>query len=174
VRELDVGYRVPRQILDFASQLLPAIAPGLRPASSLRADPSALSVARVAAGELGRRVAAACEAALRSPGSVAVICADAQSDEVSAALRAAGLTFGVLGHAGPAGSASGEEERLSLVPVTLAKGLEFDHVVLVEPGRIATGEAHGLRRLYVALTRAVSQLVVLHAEPLPGALRYVP
>jgi DNA helicase IV len=174
VRELDVGYRVPRQILDFASQLLPAIAPGLRPASSLRADPSALSVARVAAGELGRRVAAACEAALRSPGSVAVICADAQADEVSAVLRAAGLTFGVLGHAGPAGAAPGEGERLSVVPVTLAKGLEFDHVVLVEPGRIATGEAHGLRRLYVALTRAVSQLVVLHAEPLPGALRYVP
>ena len=29
VRELDVGYRVPRQILDYASRLLPAIAPGL-------------------------------------------------------------------------------------------------------------------------------------------------
>jgi UvrD-like helicase C-terminal domain len=56
------------------------------------------------------------------------------------------------------------------VPVTLAKGLEFDHVVLVEPGRIATGEAYGLRRLYVALTRAVSRLTVFHAEPLPAEL----
>jgi DNA helicase IV len=176
VRELDVGYRVPRQILDFASQLLPAIAPGLRPASSLRADPSALSVVSVTAGELGGRVAAACEAALRSPGSVAVICADTQADEVSGALLAAGLQFGVLGRAaGPVGDGdAGDGPRLSVVPVTLAKGLEFDHVVLVEPGRIATGEAHGLRRLYVALTRAVSRLVVLHAEPLPGALRYVP
>jgi DNA helicase IV len=168
VRELDVGYRVPRQILDFASQLLPVIAPGLRPASSLRADPAALSVVLVAAGELGGRVAAACDAALATPGSVAVISADTQVDEVSAALRTAGLAFGVLGSAGSAG------ERLSVVPVTLAKGLEFDHVVLVEPGRIATGEVHGLRRLYVALTRAVSRLVVLHAEPLPSALRYVP
>src|SRR6266581_2424427 len=53
VRELDVGYRVPRQILDYASRLLPAIAPGLRPASSLRADAGALSLIRAAAGELG-------------------------------------------------------------------------------------------------------------------------
>jgi DNA helicase IV len=164
---------VPRQILDFASQLLPAIAPGLRSASSLRADPAALSVVPVAAGELGERVAMACDAALGTPGSVAVVCADMQVGEVSAALRKAGLAFGVLGSAGEP-STAGEEERLSLVPVTLAKGLEFDHVVLVEPGRIATGEVHGLRRLYVALTRAVSRLVVLHAEPLPSALRYVP
>ena len=54
VRELDVGYRVPRQILDYASRLLPAIAPGLGPARSLRADPAALSVVQVAEGELGR------------------------------------------------------------------------------------------------------------------------
>ncbi len=186
VRELDVGYRVPRQILDFASQLLPAIAPGLRPASSLRADPSSLSVVPVGAGELGRRVAAACEAALAAPGSVAVICADTQVDEVSRALRKAGLAFGVIGKddsagpgdgdagAGQGAAGAGMEGRLSVVPVTLAKGLEFDQVVLVEPGRIATGEAHGLRRLYVGLTRAVTRLVVLHAEPLPSELRYVP
>jgi hypothetical protein len=60
--------------------------------------------------------------------------------------------------------------RLTLVPVTLAKGLEFDHVVLVEPANIATGETYGLRRLYVALTRAVSRLTVFHAEPLPAEL----
>ena len=78
VRELDVGYRVPRQILDYASRLLPAIAPGLAPARSLRADPAALAVVEVAEGELGARVAAGCATALERPGSVAVICADAQ------------------------------------------------------------------------------------------------
>jgi hypothetical protein len=172
VRELDVGYRVPRQILDFASRLLPLIAPDLRPASSLRADPAALTVAPVPAAELGGRVAAACSAALEAPGSVAVICADADVSEVSKALRAAGLAFDVLGSGDP-GSGQQDITRLSIVPVSIAKGLEFDHVVLVEPSRIATGEAHGLRRLYVALTRAVSRLVVLYAEPLPDALRYV-
>ncbi|HEX4833124.1 MAG TPA: ATP-binding domain-containing protein [Trebonia sp.] len=171
VRELDTGYRVPRQILDFASQLLPVIAPGLRPASSLRADPAALSVIPVAAGELGPRLAQGCESFLTEPGSVAVICADAQVQEVSRALRTAGLEFGVLGEAEDEDPSGG---RLAVVPVTLAKGLEFDHVVLVEPGRIAAGEAHGLRRLYVALTRAVSRLIVLYAEPLPSDLRYVP
>ena len=171
VRELDVGYRVPRQILDYASRLLPAIAPGLAPARSLRADPAALSVVKVADGELGPWVAAGCATALERPGSVAVICADAQVAEVSAALSAGGLAFSVLGAPEPVEPAPAPgDDRLAIVPVTLAKGLEFDHVVLVEPGRIATGEAYGLRRLYVALTRAVSRLTVFHAEPLPTEL----
>ena len=175
VRELDVGYRVPRQILDYASRLLPAIAPGLSPAQSLRADPNALAVVPVAAGELAARVAAGCAAALGRAGSVAVICADADIQETGAGLRAAGLAFSVLGapdEPGAEGDAAGDAAaaRLTLVPVTLAKGLEFDHVILVEPSRIATGEAYGLRRLYVALTRAVSRLTVFHAEPLPAEL----
>jgi UvrD-like helicase family protein len=181
VRELDVGYRVPRQILDYASRLLPSIAPGLAPARSLRADAAALSVVSVAGGELGARVAAGCTTALERPGSVAVICADAQVPEVSAALSAAGFAFTVLGAPEPTPPAAtapnipdisemSGDGRLAIVPVTLAKGLEFDHVVLVEPGRIATGEAYGLRRLYVALTRAVSRLTVFHAEPLPAEL----
>jgi DNA helicase IV len=169
VRELDVGYRVPRQILDFASRLLPSIAPGLRPAASLREDAMSLAVQPVPSGSLGRQVASACSRALEVPGSVAVICADAQVKEVSAALAAAGLSSCVLG-AGPVD----EDSRLTVVPVTLAKGLEFDHVVLTEPARIASGEAYGLRRLYVALTRAVSRLTVLHVEPLPAELRSVP
>jgi DNA helicase IV len=170
VRELDVGYRVPRQILDFASRLLPAIAPGLAPARSLRADPDALSVRAVAPADLGPRLAAECAAALTAPGSVAVICADQQLAVAAAALRKAGLGYGVLGDAAPDDAAAPEAARLTLVPVTLAKGLEFDHVILLEPARIATGEAYGLRRLYVALTRAVSRLTVFHAEPLPAEL----
>jgi DNA helicase IV len=64
-----------------------------------------------------------------------------------------------------------ESRQLTVVPVTLAKGLEFDQVIVVEPGRIAAAESRGLHRLYVALTRAVSRLTVLHAEPLPAPLR---
>ncbi|HEY7262434.1 MAG TPA: AAA family ATPase [Trebonia sp.] len=169
VRELDVGYRVPRQILDYASRLLPSIAPGLRPAVSLRQDPGSLTVESAPPAEYGKRLASVCARALELPGSVAVICADAQAGEVAAALRAAGLSFGLLG-----AQSADEESRLTVVPVTLAKGLEFDHVVLGEPGRIAAGEAYGLRRLYVALTRAVSRLTILHAEPIPTQLCSVP
>ena len=169
VRVLRTGYRVPRQILDYASRLLPSIAPELRPATSLRQDPGSLTVESVPPAQYGRRLASVCASALDLPGSVAVICADAQAPEAAAALRAAGLDFAVLGAEPVSGDA-----RLVVVPVTLAKGLEFDHVVLGEPGRIAAGEAYGLRRLYVALTRAVSRLTILHAELIPAELCSVP
>ena len=52
-----------------------------------------------------------------------------------------------------------------------AKGLEFDHVVVVEPARIvAEGGEQGLRELYVALTRPTKTLVVVYAQPLPEGL----
>ena len=160
VRELSVGYRVPRQILDYASVLLAVIAPELRPASSLRADPGALDIVRVPSAALAREVAAAAVAACARPGSVAVIAADPQVPALARALDAVGLEHG----------APGSDARLTLVPVTLAKGLEYDHVIVVEPARIAEAEARGLQRLYVALTRAVSRLTVLYAEPLPAPL----
>jgi len=160
VRELSVGYRVPRQILDYASTLLEVIAPELRPASSLRADPGALDLTRVPAGALGEALVAACRRAGERPGSVAVIAADPQVPELGRALDRAGVGYGK----------PGTDAALTLVPVTLAKGLEYDHVIVVEPARIAGAEARGLQRLYVALTRAVSQLTVLYSEPLPAPL----
>jgi hypothetical protein len=160
VRELSVGYRVPRQILDYASTLLAVIAPELRPASSLRADPGALDLTRVPGASLGGALIAACRQACAQPGSVAVIAADPQVPELGRALDRAGLAYG----------APGTDAALTLVPVTLAKGLEYDHVIVVEPARIASAEARGLQRLYVALTRAVSRLTVVHSEPLPEPL----
>jgi len=160
VRELSVGYRVPRQILDYASSLLAVIAPELRPASSLRADPGALDIVRVPSGALAREVVTAAGQACARPGSVAVIAADPQIRSLASAFDAAGVEHG----------APGSDARLTLVPVTLAKGLEYDHVIVVEPATIAGAEARGLQRLYVALTRAVSRLTVLYAEPLPAPL----
>jgi DNA helicase IV len=164
LRVLDTGYRVPRQILDFASGLLPQIAPGLRPASSVRQDPGALLVWRLAPGELTEALATACADALGRPGSAAVIAADHQVEPVARALTAAGVP-----HARLEGAAAGGQ--ITLVPVALAKGLEFDQVIVIEPDQIAAAEERGLQRLYVALTRSVSRLTVLHSAPLPPALR---
>jgi hypothetical protein len=160
VRELSVGYRVPRQILDYASTLLAVIAPELKPGSSLRADPGALDLTRVPAATLGQALVTACQRACSRPGSVGVIAADPQVPALGRALEAAGLQYGM----------PGEDAGLTLVPVTLAKGLEYDHVVVIEPARIVGAEARGLQRLYVALTRAVSRLTVLYSEPLPDPL----
>jgi UvrD-like helicase C-terminal domain len=110
------------------------------------------------------RLAAVCADAAAPVGSVAVIAADQHLPELSRSLTGHGVPHGVLDGADAA-------QRLTLVPVTLAKGLEFDHVIVVEPAAIAGDEAGGLQRLYVALTRAVSRLTILLAEPLPDLLR---
>jgi DNA helicase IV len=164
LRVLDIGYRVPHQILDFASRLLTHIAPGLTPARSVRQDAGSLVITAAASGALPAALAAACTDALTRPGSAAVIAADDQVAGLSAILSQAGLAHAVL-------NGDSDSQPLTVVPVTLAKGLEFDQVIVVEPARIAASEARGLHRLYVALTRAVSRLTVLHAEPLPAPLR---
>jgi DNA helicase IV len=76
-----------------------------------------------------------------------------------------------VSQAGEAAAEDDPDARLAIVPVTLAKGLEFDQVIVVEPAAITGTAPSGLRRLYVALTRAVSRLFVLHTEPLPAPLR---
>jgi DNA helicase IV len=162
VQVLDTGYRVPRQILGFASTLLPALAPGLAPARSWRHDPGSLTVTPAAPRALPGLLVTACAQALAQPGSAAVIASDEQVPALHRMLAAAGVGHQVL-------NGANADERLTLVPVTLAKGLEFDDVIVIEPARIAA-QPRGLHRLYVALTRAVSRLTVLHAEPLPEPL----
>jgi superfamily I DNA/RNA helicase len=114
-------------------------------------------------GGLGGALRAACARASARPGSIAVIAADDQAAGLSRELRRAGIGHAVL-------DAASGEDRLTIVPVTLVKGLEFDQVIVVEPARIAATGRRGPHRLYVALTRAVSRLTVLHAEPLPAPL----
>ena len=66
-----------------------------------------------------------------------------------------------------------EAAQVALVPAPIAKGMEFDHVVVVEPADIAEAEPDrrtGLRRLYVVMTRAVTTLTVLHHRPIPAPL----
>jgi hypothetical protein len=84
----------------------------------------------------------------------------------------------VAGHAFAAGGVEfgtperdGILKRITVLAAPSAKGLEFDAVVVVEPAAIAGGTARGLRLLYVALTRPIQHLTVVHAEPLPDSLR---
>lgn len=167
VEELTLGFRVPREVIAYASRLLPAIAPDLREATSVRESPGDFAVRRVSAQELDAAAVAACRDALKHEGSIGLIAADPRIAPLAAALTAAGLPF-----LDP-GEETSEDARLTLVPASLAKGLEYDHVVLDEPAALVDAEPDdrtGLRRLYVALTRAVSGLTVVHAAPLPSAL----
>lgn len=166
VEELVAGFRVPGAVIDFAARLLPHVAPSLTPPHSVRRSRGELDLRHAADPAVA--VVSAVRSALRAEGTVGVIVPDAAVPAVRAALADADVTFELLGE-----QAQGFESRTDLVPATLAKGLEFDHVVLLEPAGIVAGEPDrvtGLRRLYVCLTRAVSSLVVVHGEPLPAEL----
>ncbi|MGW2709416.1 HelD family protein, partial [Streptomyces sp. NPDC001356] len=152
---LTTGFRVPAAVLALANRLLARLDVDVPAATSLRTD-----------GELtlrptedlpGTTVAAVRDALVRE-GSVGVVTADADTDRVRAALDRAGLA--------PAGPDT-PGARLTVVPASVVKGLEYDHVVAVEPAAVAEAEERGAHRLYVVLTRAVSRLDVVHSRPLP-------
>ncbi|MGW7645153.1 HelD family protein [Streptomyces bobili] len=147
---LTVGFRVPGAVLDLANRLLTRLGTDVPPARSLRRD-GTLRLRR-ADGDLPAAVVSAVRDALTHEGSVGVITADADTPRIRAALTTAGLDT---------------DPRLTTVPATLVKGLEYDHVVAVEPAAIAEAERRGLNRLYVVLTRAVSRLDVVHGRALP-------
>ncbi|MFG2120854.1 HelD family protein [Streptomyces sp. NPDC048710] len=164
IEELTAGFRVPTDVITYASRLLPHIAPGLTPVASVRENPGFFEVRTVAETA---EVISACAELLGNEGSTGLIAADARIPALAEALSAAGITYLAPGEE------TTRETRLTLVPASLAKGLEYDYVVLDEPRAVVDGEPDertGLRRLYVALTRAVSGLIVTHAAPLPPQL----
>ncbi|MFJ7113518.1 HelD family protein [Streptomyces albogriseolus] len=164
VEELTAGFRVPTDVITYASRLLPHIAPGLTPVASIRENPGFFEVRR-SSGPAD--VIAACRELLTREGSVGLIAADPRIPELTDALASAGLP-----HVAP-GEETTESTRLTLVPASLAKGLEYDYVLLDEPQAVVDAEPDertGLRRLYVTLTRAVSGLIITHSAPLPGQL----
>jgi DNA helicase IV len=152
VEELRYAYRVPREIMDVALPLLDTIAPDVAAPIAYRTGASAPRIHRVEKHEL---LAAAYREAARlaaEDGLLAVIA----PDELAESLEPEGIWDGV-----------------PVLTPRRAKGLEFDHVVVVEPGLIAESE-HGLRALYVALTRPTRTLVVVHSRPLPAELGAIP
>jgi hypothetical protein len=171
VEQLTRGFRVPADVIAYAARLLPHIAPDLEPPVAVRRARGDLTFTTSSIVE-------ALGAALERPGSVGLIVPDASLAAVRAELTEAGLSFVEIALA----ELSADEEEtefdahLDLVPASLAKGLEFDHVVVSDPTGIVAGEPDrdtGLRRLYVCLTRAVTSLVVRH-DGLPEELGGVP
>lgn len=165
VTQLSVGYRIPRQIMDYAARLLPTAAPGQTPPEAVREGDSDPLIRAVDKTGLTHEVAQQARRLLAEvdDGRVAVVCPDEMYDEVCAALEVAGLEFGRAG-------ASGLEKSLTVVPVTVVKGLEMDAVVVVEPIAMYESPDVGARGLYVALTRSTQQLVVVHSRQLPDEL----
>jgi DNA helicase IV len=152
VRELTHGYRVPREIMALALPLLEHVAPGVEPPVAYRAGAAA---PRVVHGD--PPLAAAYEEAARLAGAEGLL-----------ALIAPASLRGDLSEA----PALFDDTRVSVLTPREAKGMEFDHVIVVEPAAIVEESVggQGLRELYVALTRPTTTLVVVHARSLPAEL----
>ena len=163
--ELTVGYRVPAAILEVANRLLAEAAPTVTPARSVRpgGDPPRV-VAAVDVDGLAAGVVAEVRALSDRRYSVAVIAPQSMVDDTMGWLRAGDIVCDRVGGSGLPG-----REAVAVLDPKAAKGLEFDAVVVVEPGLIATSES-GLRYLYVAMTRAVQRLGLVYREPLPELL----
>ena len=154
---LTTGFRVPQAVVGLANRLLERLDVDVPAARSLRGD-GELRMRETTLDGVPGAVVAAVRDALGREGSVGVVAADADVPRVRAALDAAGI------------AAAGPDElgaRVALVPASVVKGLEYDHVVAVEPAAIAEAEERGLHRLYVVLTRAVSRLEVVRGRELP-------
>jgi DNA helicase IV len=156
--ELTTGFRVPDAIIRLANRVLPHLDVPVSPAVSVRYDGS---VDVVTGDDPVSGALDAVQNALTHEGMVGVIAVDPTLERLRRELP--------------------DHPRLELVPAPLAKGLEFDHVVVVEPADFTVtpaegagpGRGVGLRHLYVALTRAVSRLTLVHSRPLPPELDHI-
>jgi len=162
---LERGFRVPASVIEFAAQLLPSMAPTWR-AVSVRDNPGRLEIVRVKGPDC----------MTGSPNQWPRLCAnrvdrvivpEAAAEDISKALSRNGVEHGLLG-----ANHGDLDHQVDVVPATVAKGLEFDRVIVVEPSpslRLSL-TAH---RASTALCRAHPRCLrttVFHCDDLPVEL----
>ncbi|QJY50917.1 HelD family protein [Pseudonocardia broussonetiae] len=173
LEQLTVNYRTPSEIADVADDVLAVIEPGLAAPRSVRStgvSPRAVPVGGDRLDDVVAKVLA------EEAGAVP----DGRTVVLAPAARVRGLRERLLGAAepvagpdtpdGPADPTVDLESPVVVLPISSAKGLEFDAVVLVEPAEVLEESPRGANDLYVALTRATQRLAVVHAQELPAML----
>ena len=163
---LSVGYRIPAQIMEIANRVMMAATPSLRPPTAVRQGDDVPDFVYVdSADALGAAVAAETARLIGEivDGNIAVVAPDPMVEMISAALNAAGIKHGRA-------TRTALDTGVTVVPVSVVKGLELDGVIVVEPAAIVADEMQGLRALYVALTRSTRRLSIVHSQPLPLAM----
>ncbi|WP_328796048.1 ATP-binding domain-containing protein [Halosaccharopolyspora lacisalsi] len=140
-RELTVSYRSTAEIMAVAASALAETETSVTPPESVRSNGLWPWTQEGSADDLAATVTEVVRE-LPTPGSLSVI--DPEGSRLDVAVTA--------------------------ITPRESRGLEFDVVVVVEPQRILAHPPSGAAELYVALTRATQQVVVVHGEPLPPAL----
>lgn len=157
LQELTLGYRIPSQVMHTAVPAAVAASELTTFPETLRAPQDGeLTMTRLAPEELVDGVRERVTELLARGGgrSVAVIADDASLEPLASAFAEPAPTGGTV----------------RVLPAADVSGLEFDHVVLVEPRQICDSGPGGHGRLYVALTRCTQTLTVLYTGALPDVL----
>lgn len=142
---LSVNYRTPASIMELARAVAIAADPDNPPSpvQSARDEVDAVRLIAVSRpSDIDAEIRRGLERAAAAGGTIAVI---------------------APGSMQPAWAA----DLATVLNPTQAKGLEFDHVILVEPSVIAA-EATTAGDLYVAMTRPTRHLDVIHSQQLPA------
>ena len=159
---LTVNYRTPAEIMEIAAQLLAAATPHVEPSRSVRRTDEIPRFVRVGAGDVISVAEQLTREATERGGTVAVLAHPSQHP----ALLECMSDLGAVGD-----SAEALDAKVAVLDAVAAKGLEFDHVVVLEPALLVANDLAGLRLLYVTITRATKTLAVVHAQELPESLR---
>jgi DNA helicase IV len=151
--------------MELADKVMLAATPGLRAPRSVRdGDELPIITSTSSQTEMFNAVIARAEELSSRDGRAAIICPDYMVDDMSEALTTANMSHGRA-------QSAGLDQGLSIVPASLAKGLELDDTIVVEPAAIVADDPQGLRLLYVTLTRSTRSLAVVHSLPLPESMR---
>ncbi|WP_141581052.1 ATP-binding domain-containing protein [Actinomadura sp. WMMA1423] len=163
--ELTTNYRNSTEIAAVSARVLARALPEARPARAVRTSGIEPVVRVVPEADLGSAARAAVEEVLgQVEGTIGLI--------VPLSLEEAGGQAALFGGPATAWDAAdrdrlgaGLPERVQVLDVLEAKGLEFDAAVIVAPETVAAQSPRGLRVLYVAVSRATQHLTVLTTDP---------
>ena len=158
---LTINYRTPAEVMDIAAQLLAVAAPSVAPSQSVRSTGEQPRFVSATPAELVDIATRHARTALSRTGTVAIIAPPALHGAIVDMLSDVGASADV---------SDALDAPVAVLDPASAKGLEFDHVVVVEPAALVTADGPGLRLLYVTITRTTKTLTVVHAEPLPEGL----
>ena len=168
LNELTINYRNPREVSDLAARFAEGEGLYISTVKAIRSVPD--SVQRVSVADRAALYAEVAEQTLDLAGSylvgdgtgrVAVIVPDELRDAVQAAVHEA------VAHSTLARSGVRFDEQIMVCGAQSVKGLEYDAVMVVEPGLIeqeAPTRLSAASDLYVALTRPTQRLLIVRTQ----------
>ncbi|MCL6517104.1 UvrD-helicase domain-containing protein [Alicyclobacillus sp.] len=168
--QLDVSYRSTKEIIDFANEIIRPFERFVLAKPVFRSgDP--VVVERVGEREQEERAVRAVQAMRRHADTVAVM---ARTEEMCERIHRALAAAGIAAHRIRAKDEQ-YEGGVSVLPVYLAKGLEFDAVLLVGADAHQYDESPlSAKLLYVGCTRALHRLWIQYAGEVAPLLRHAP